>query len=78
MKRTFRGDELTYCFQLLYFLIYALQPVLVPFCFVTALGTGCSYVMEYLIAARDAIIKRLHQIPVQTVNHVTYFSVTTN
>jgi len=30
-EETFRGDELTYYFQLLYFLIYAL-PVLVPFC----------------------------------------------
>ena len=52
-------------FQLLYPLIQALQPVLVPVCFVTAWTLVVLLMGNIWIAARNGIgsVKRLHQIP---------------
>lgn len=52
-------------FQILYPLIYALQSVLVPVCFVSAWVLIVLLLLTIWMAARDAIAtgKRLHQIP---------------
>jgi len=52
-------------FQLLYPLIHAFQPVLVPICFITAWLLVVLLMLNIWIAASNGIatVKRLHQIP---------------
>ena len=59
--------------ELLYFLIHALQPVLVPLCFVTAWTLVVLLIWTIWTAARDgiAIGKRLHQIPCANCKYFT-------
>lgn len=51
--------------QILYLLIHALQPVLVPVCFVTAWALVVLLLWNIWTTASDGIttVKRLHQIP---------------
>ncbi len=59
--------------QLLYLLIHALQPILVPLCFVTAWVLIVLSLRNIWMAARDAIAigKHLHQIPCANCQYFT-------
>ena len=60
-------------FQILYFLIHALQPVLVPICFVAAWFLVVLLLWNIYAATSNGIttIKRLHQIPCANCQYFT-------
>jgi hypothetical protein len=60
-------------FQLLYFLIQALQPVLLPLCFATAWSLVVLLLWNIYAATRNGIatVKRLHQIPCANCQYFT-------
>ena len=52
-------------FKLLFFLIHAIQPFLIPICFVVAWTVSILVVLNLWAAARDSVTtaKQMHQIP---------------
>jgi hypothetical protein len=52
-------------FQILYYLVNAIQPFLVPICFVSAWGLVILFAWSLWSAARDSVntAKQMHQIP---------------
>ncbi len=60
-------------FQLLYFLIHAIQPISVPLCFVLAWGLVILLLWNIVAAVTDTVCRaqRMHQIPCA---HCTFFT----